>query len=75
MKIITWKIKLCAKLVTIKVEEKTTKTPLPKINNQKLIKSTITLTTNLMFQHVKVTPMLLYRSKKGWEDFLHYKVC
>ena len=37
----------------IKIEERT------KINNQKSIKSTTTMTTALMFQHMKITFMFL----------------
>ena len=40
MKITTWKIEMFAKVVTIKIEEKTTIKLLSKINNQKSIKST-----------------------------------
>ena len=53
MKITTRIIGLFAKNVTIKIEEKT------KTNNQNSIKPTLTMTTTLMFQHMKVTPKLL----------------
>ena len=56
MKINTLKIGLLAKVVTTKIEGKTIIIPQSKNNNQK---STITMTTALMFQHMKITFMLL----------------
>ena len=53
MKIATGKMELFAKIVTIKIEEKT------KTNNQKPIKLSLTMTTTLMFQHMKRTPLFL----------------
>ena len=49
---------LFVKVVTIRTEEKNKKTPLSKINNQKSIKSTIAMSTTLMFQHLKIMPVL-----------------
>ena len=53
MKITISEIELFAKVVTIKIEEKT------KTNNQKSITQSLTMTTTLMFQHMKITILLL----------------
>ena len=46
-------MELFAKIVTVKIEEKT------ETNNQKSIKSTVNMAATLTFEHMEITPMLL----------------
>ena len=55
------KKELFARVVTIKIEEKS--------NNQKLIKSTITMMTTLMFQHMKIMPISLL-DRETWQNLI-----